>query len=60
VQGINGRKMYETWFQMEALLASGKLNLEPVITHRLKLSEFTHAMGFLKSGEAIKVVFNLE
>jgi len=60
VQGINGRKMYETWFQMEALLASGKLNLEPVITHRLKLSEFTQAMGFLKSGEAIKVVFNLE
>ncbi|MFY9855897.1 MAG: L-threonine 3-dehydrogenase [Terracidiphilus sp.] len=60
VQGINGRKMYETWFQMENLLASGKLNLEPVITHRLKLSEFTQAMGFLKSGEAIKVVFSLE
>jgi threonine 3-dehydrogenase len=60
VQGINGRKMFETWFQMEALLASGKLNLEPVITHRLKLSEFVQAMEFLKSGEAIKVVFNLE
>jgi threonine 3-dehydrogenase len=45
---------------MEALLASGKLNLEPVITHRLKLSQFVEAMEFLKSGEAIKVVFNLE
>jgi threonine 3-dehydrogenase len=60
VQGINGRKMYETWFQMEALLASGKLNLEPVITHRLKLAEFPQAMELLKSGEAIKVVFKLE
>ncbi len=60
VQGINGRKMFETWFQMEALLASSKLNLEPVITHRLKLSQFAQAMDFLKSGEAIKVVFNLE
>jgi threonine 3-dehydrogenase len=60
VQGINGRKMYETWFQMEALLASGKLNLEPVITHRLKLSQFAQAMEYLKSGEAIKVVFNIE
>jgi len=60
VQGINGRKMYETWFQMESLLASGKLNLEPVITHRLKLSEFAQAMEFLKSGEAIKVVFKME
>jgi threonine 3-dehydrogenase len=56
VQGINGRKMFETWFQMEALLATGKLNLEPVITHRLKLSEFPLAMQLLQSGEAIKVV----
>ncbi len=56
VQGINGRKMFETWFQMEALLATGKLNLDPVITHRMKLSEFSQAMGFLQSGDAIKVV----
>ncbi|MDE3186028.1 MAG: L-threonine 3-dehydrogenase [Acidobacteriota bacterium] len=56
VQGINGRKMFETWFQMEALLAAHKLNLEPVITHRLKLSEFAQAMALLQSGEAIKVV----
>ena len=60
VQGINGRKMFETWFQMEALLATGKLNLEPVITHRLKLSEFKKAMVLLESGEAIKVVMRPE
>ncbi len=60
VQGINGRKMFETWFQMEALLATGKLNLEPVITHRLKLSEFKKAMELLQSGEAIKVVMRPE
>jgi threonine 3-dehydrogenase len=60
VQGINGRKMFETWFQMEALLATGKLNLEPVITHRLKLSEFTQAMGLLRTGEAIKVIMRPE
>ena len=60
VQGINGRKMFETWFQMEALLATGRLNLEPVITHRLKLSEFKTAMGLLESGDAIKVVMRPE
>jgi len=60
VQGINGRKMFETWFQMEALLATGRLNLEPVITHRLKLSEFKTAMELLQSGEAIKVVMRPE
>jgi threonine 3-dehydrogenase len=60
VQGINGRKMFETWFQMEALLATGKLNLEPAITHRLKLSEFERAMELLRTGEAIKVVMKPE
>lgn len=60
VHGINGRKMYETWFQMEALLATGKLNLDPVITHRMKLSEFPKAMEVLRTGEAIKVVMRPE
>jgi threonine 3-dehydrogenase len=60
VQGINGRKMFETWFQMEALLATGKLNLEPVITHRLKLSDFVQAMELLRTGEAIKVILKPE
>jgi threonine 3-dehydrogenase len=60
VQGINGRKMFETWFQMEALLATGKLNLEPVITHRLKLGEFPQAMELLRTGEAIKVILKPE
>jgi len=60
VQGINGRKMFETWFQMEALLAAGMLNLEPAITHRLKLAEFSQAMQLLQSGEAIKVVLKPE
>ena len=32
VQGINGRRMYQTWYQMTALLKAGKLDLHPVIT----------------------------
>jgi threonine 3-dehydrogenase len=60
VQGINGRKMFETWFQMEALLAANMLNLEPVITHRLKLAQFAEAMKLLQSGEAIKVILKPE
>ena len=60
VQGITGRRIFETWYQMEALLAGGKLNLEPAITHRLKLSEFQKAMELLQSGEAIKVIMQVE
>ena len=56
VQGINGRKMYETWYQMEALLKAGKLDLKPVITHRLPMESFAEGMELLKSGEASKIL----
>jgi phage shock protein E len=42
--------------KLKAMLTTGKFNLDPVITHRLKLSEFPLVMQLLQSGEAIKVV----
>lgn len=56
IQGINGRKMYETWYQMEALLRAGKLDLAPVITHRMPMRDFDGCMALLKSGEASKIL----
>ena len=56
VQGINGRKMYETWYQMEALLKTGRLDLSPVITHRIPMREFSRGMELLQSGEASKIL----
>src|SRR5262245_4363654 len=31
IQGINGRRMYQTWYQMTALLKAGKLDLHSAI-----------------------------
>ena len=59
VHGINGRKMYETWFQAEALLRGG-MDLSPVITHRLPLAEFDAAMKLLESGEASKILLTVK
>jgi len=56
VQGINGRLIFDTWFRMEALLLSGKLDVKPVITHVLGWSEFDHAVELQRSGKAGKIV----
>ncbi|HLY99182.1 MAG TPA: L-threonine 3-dehydrogenase [Candidatus Angelobacter sp.] len=56
VQGINGRLMYKTWYQMNALLKAGKLDLSPVITDRMALSDFSKGMDRLKTGEASKIL----
>lgn len=60
VHGINGRRMYETWFQAESLLRDRKLELSPVITHRLPLAEFDQAMHLLESGAASKILLTVK
>ncbi|MFN0155335.1 MAG: L-threonine 3-dehydrogenase [Gaiella sp.] len=57
VRGIYGREMYETWYQMSALVDSG-LDISPVITHRLDHSRFEEAFAIAASGEAGKVVLD--
>ncbi|MCX6555621.1 MAG: L-threonine 3-dehydrogenase [Candidatus Aminicenantes bacterium] len=56
VQGINGRRMFETWYQMDALLVSGRVDLKPLITHRFKLEDFKTAFEVGLSGNAGKII----
>jgi threonine 3-dehydrogenase len=56
VLGITGRRMYQTWYQMQALLKTGKLDLHPVITDRMAMKDFSKGMDRLKSGEASKIL----
>ena len=56
VQGIYGRRMYETWVQMTALLKAGRVNLEPLFGERMELDNFEAAFAKLQSGLAGKVL----
>ncbi|MBL0926629.1 MAG: L-threonine 3-dehydrogenase [Phycisphaerales bacterium] len=59
VLGINGRRMWETWYQMENLLTSGRLELDDIITHELPLAQYRRAFELMQSGEGIKIVLDL-
>lgn len=56
VQGIYGRRMYETWVQMTSLLKAGRMNLEPLFGERMELENFEAAFAKLQSGLAGKVL----
>ncbi len=56
LQGINGRRMFETWFQTQGLLDSGKLDITPVLTHRMKISEYDRGIELIETGNVGKVV----
>jgi threonine 3-dehydrogenase len=60
VLGINGRKMFETWYQTQALVKSGRVDLRPIITHRLPLERFEEGFDLMRSGKAAKIVFDVE
>jgi threonine 3-dehydrogenase len=48
--------MFQTWYQMTALLKAGKLDLYPVITDKLAMKDFNKGMERLKTGEASKIL----
>jgi threonine 3-dehydrogenase len=60
VQGIVGRRLWETWDQMHDLLTTRGLDVSPVVTHEFPYTEFAGAMELLKKGEAGKVVFRFD
>jgi threonine 3-dehydrogenase len=58
VRGINGRLMFETWYQCEQFLREGKLDLRPLITHQFSYRDYEAAFSALERGEAVKVILD--
>ena len=56
VVGINGRRVFQTWYQMEALVKSGRLDITPAITNRLPLADFQKGMELLRNGGGSKIL----
>lgn len=57
LQGIYGRRMFETWYKMLAMLQTG-LDVSPVITHHFAASEYEEAFEVMRSGECAKVILD--
>ncbi|MBV9789982.1 MAG: L-threonine 3-dehydrogenase [Chloroflexi bacterium] len=55
VYGVSGRKMYETWYQTRALIGEGRVDIRPIISHRMPLDDFQQAFEMMIAGEAAKV-----
>ncbi len=56
VLGINGRKMFETWYQTQSLVVAGRVDLKPIITHVMPLERYEECFDLLREGAAAKIV----
>ncbi|MCX7969222.1 MAG: L-threonine 3-dehydrogenase [Armatimonadetes bacterium] len=59
IHTITGRRMFSTWETVTRLLATGKVDLDPLITHRFPLEQFDDAFRSIINHQAIKVVFEV-
>ncbi len=58
VQGIAGRKMFETWQQVSRLLQSNQVDVTPIITHHLPMEDFEKGFQLMNEGKCGKVVLH--
>jgi len=56
IYGVVGRRIYDTWHQVRELIDSNSLDLDKIITHTFKLSEYQKAMDIMGSGNSGKIV----
>jgi len=57
LRGIYGRRMFETWYKMLAMLETG-LDVSPVITHHFPAEDYEQAFAVVRAGDAGKVVLD--
>ncbi len=57
LQGIYGREMFETWYEMTVLLEGG-LDISPVITDRFSAADHEPAFDTARSGGSGKVILD--
>ncbi|MEM9169427.1 MAG: L-threonine 3-dehydrogenase [Pseudomonadota bacterium] len=55
IKGVYGRRMFETWYKMGALIQAG-LDLTPIITHRFPVEDFQKGFDVMRSGRSGKVI----
>ncbi|NLN90601.1 MAG: L-threonine 3-dehydrogenase [candidate division WS1 bacterium] len=56
--GVNGRRMFETWYQTEEFLLTHGPSIEPVLTHTMPMEDFDTAFRYLTSGRAGKIILD--
>jgi len=56
VINIHGRRIWQTWEQSTALVYNKKVNLAPVMSHQLPLSDGARGFELILRGEALKPI----
>ncbi len=59
IKAINGRRMFDTWFQSQNFMLRNPAAVDRLVTHRLPFEDFERGFDLLHEGEAVKVVLEM-
>lgn len=59
IVGVNGRRMFDTWYQTQRFLIHHGPTIEPILTHSMKLEQFDEGFTLLRSASAGKIVLEI-
>ncbi len=54
--GVTGRELFRTWEQTTTLLATGLVDVTPILTHRFPLDRWEEGFEAVASGQSGKVI----
>jgi threonine 3-dehydrogenase len=52
------RRIFATWQACESLLASGEIDVRPIVSHEYPMSQYKEAFDTLFSGDACKILLD--
>ena len=55
VHGVTGRRLFDTWYRLAGLFRAG-LDIAPIVTHRVPLTQFEKGFDLIQNGQCGKVV----
>lgn len=60
INGVTGRRMYETWYQCTEILKKGTFSLDDVIGGEYRLEDYEQAFADIAAGKPGKMLFRFE
>jgi threonine 3-dehydrogenase len=60
IKGVNGRRMYDTWYQCQSFLLRKNINIDDLITHTFPYKDFQMAFDLLNKGKAAKIILTFD
>jgi len=58
INAVNGRRMYDTWYQCQNFLENKSINIDHILTHEFPADEFEKGFEAIQKGEAAKVLLS--